>query len=86
MPNESLRPTVLEVRLGQTLVGTITNLPNDLNLFLFDKTWTEDPDRPTLSQYYFDVMGALRTRTEQVQTSGGSSMNGSTALAHPIGS
>jgi len=67
MPNESLRPTVLEVRLGQTLVGTITNLPNDLNLFLFDKTWIEDPDRPTLSQYYFDVMGALRTRTEQVQ-------------------
>lgn len=68
MPNESLRPTVLEVRLGHTLVGTITNLPSDLNLFLFDKTWIEDPDRPTLSQYYFDVMGSLRTKTEQVQT------------------
>ena len=49
------RPTVLEVRLGETLVGTITNLPNDQNLFVFDPAYVADPNRPVLSLSYYDA-------------------------------
>jgi serine/threonine-protein kinase HipA len=68
MKSEVSRPMVLEVRLGQTLVGTVTHLPNDLNLFLFDEAYVNDGNRPVLSQYYYDVSGALRTKGEQAQT------------------
>jgi serine/threonine-protein kinase HipA len=40
------RPTVLEVRLANTMVGTLTNLPNDQNLFAFDPAYIADSNRP----------------------------------------
>ena len=36
------RPSVLEIRLSGTVVGTITNLPNDQNLFVFDAAYIAD--------------------------------------------
>ena len=63
-----LRPTVLDVRLNQTRVGTITNLPYDRNLFVFDEQYANDPNRPTLSLSFYDENSDLITEPEQVQT------------------
>lgn len=49
------RPSVLEVRLGETLVGTLTNLPNDQNLFVFDSAYVADANRPVLSLSFYDA-------------------------------
>ena len=46
--NNANRPAVLEVSLGDTVVGTLTNLPNDQNLFGFDPTYIADDNRPIL--------------------------------------
>lgn len=43
------RPSALEVWLNDVRVGTITNLPYDRNLFVFDEEYVADSDRPTLS-------------------------------------
>ena len=53
--NNTNRPSVLEVRLGETLVGTLTNLPNDQNLFVFDSAYVADADRPVLSLSFYDA-------------------------------
>lgn len=53
--NNTNRPSVLEVRLGETLVGTLTNLPNDQNLFVFDSAYVSDENRPVLSLSFYDV-------------------------------
>lgn len=42
----------LEVRLGQTAVGTLARLQNDATLFVFDRAYVEDNNRPTLSLGY----------------------------------
>jgi len=60
------RPTVLEVRLAGTVVGTLTNLPNDQNLFIFDPAYIADPDRPVLSLSFFDAYRALFTNIRPV--------------------
>jgi serine/threonine-protein kinase HipA len=60
------RPSVLEVRLGGALVGTITNLPNDRNLFTFDPAYLADVGRCVLSLSYFDAYHALRTNVRPV--------------------
>ena len=39
----------LEVRLGSTLVGTLTHLGNEAVIFTFDRAYLEDRARPTLS-------------------------------------
>jgi serine/threonine-protein kinase HipA len=57
--NPSL-PSVLEVRLLDTVVGTITNLPNDQNLFVFDAAYLADPARPILSLSFLDAYGEVR--------------------------
>src|SRR3984885_14937145 len=53
--NNTNRPSVLEVRLGETLVGTLTNLPNDQNLFIFDSAYVSDENRPVLSLSFYDA-------------------------------
>lgn len=53
--NNTNRPSVLEVRLGGTLVGTLTNLPNDQNLFVFDSGYVADENRPVLSLSFYDA-------------------------------
>jgi len=39
---ENAANTVPEVRLNQVRVGTITNLPNDRNLIVFDEEYGSD--------------------------------------------
>jgi serine/threonine-protein kinase HipA len=53
--NNTNRPSVLEVRLGEALVGTLTNLPNDQNLFVFDDAYIADANRPVLSLSFYDA-------------------------------
>ena len=62
------RPSVLEVWLNQTRVGTVTNLPYDRNLFVFDEDYIADQDRPVLSLSFYDVNGNLITEPQEVQT------------------
>jgi serine/threonine-protein kinase HipA len=62
------RPTVLEVRLNQTRVGTITHLPFDRNLFVFDEHYANDSDRPVLSLSFYDENSQLIIDPEQAQT------------------
>jgi len=62
------RPTVLEVRLNQTRVGTITNLPYDRNLFVFDEQYANDTNRPVLSLSFYDETAHLIVDPEQAQT------------------
>jgi serine/threonine-protein kinase HipA len=62
------RPTVLEVWLNQTLAGTITNLPYDQNLFVFDEDYIRSADRPILSLGFLADDQSLITKPEQVQT------------------
>ncbi|MDR3734607.1 MAG: type II toxin-antitoxin system HipA family toxin [Acidobacteriaceae bacterium] len=60
------RPSVLEVHLADTVVGTITNLPNDQNLFVFDDAYIADQDRPVLSLSFYDAYRELRTNIRPV--------------------
>lgn len=53
--NNTIRPSVLEVRLGETLVGTLTNLPNDQNVFVVDAAYIADANRPVLSLSFYDA-------------------------------
>lgn len=64
--NSSNRPTVLEVRLADTIVGTLTNLPNDQNLFVFDPAYVADSNRPVLSLSFFDAYHTLTTNVRPV--------------------
>lgn len=50
---------VLEVRLGPTLVGTITGLGHESSVFTFDRNYLEDPARPTLSLGFKGPEGQL---------------------------
>jgi serine/threonine-protein kinase HipA len=61
-------PTVLEIWLNQTRVGTITNLPYDQNLFVFDDEYVRADDRPVLSLSFYDENRKLILEPEQVQT------------------
>jgi len=57
----------LSVWLGQTLVGSITELPNDRNLFVFDESYAGNPDRPVLSLSFYDAEGRLDTNPVPMQ-------------------
>jgi len=61
-------PTVLEIWLNQTRVGTLTNLPYDQNLFVFDDDYVRASDRPVLSLSFYDENRNLIVEPEQVQT------------------
>lgn len=51
-----MRPT-LDIFLGSTRVGTITNLSSDHNAFVFDDTYIADEARPVLSLGFYNVQG-----------------------------
>jgi serine/threonine-protein kinase HipA len=53
----------LEVRLGETLVGRLVNLDGDRNLFTFDPAYLEHPQRPVLSQSFYDAHRELHDLT-----------------------
>jgi serine/threonine-protein kinase HipA len=65
--SDKRRPTVLEVWLNQIRVGTITNLPYDQNLFVFDDDYADAVHRPVLSLSFYDENRSLITEPEQVQ-------------------
>ena len=56
------RPTLLEIHLGNTLVGSIVALAAGDTAFSFDQAYIDDDERPTLSQGFFDTYGRLRVR------------------------
>ena len=57
----------LRIKLGNRLVGTITNVVTDKNIFVFDPGYVEDEQRPVLSLSYFDIERNLITRPREVQ-------------------
>jgi serine/threonine-protein kinase HipA len=64
--NPLKRPSVLEVWLRDVRVGTLTNLPYDRNLFVFDEAYVADTNRPTLSLSFSDPQGGLISNPQQV--------------------
>jgi serine/threonine-protein kinase HipA len=59
--NNARALTKLSVWLGQTLVGSITELPGDRNLFVFDEEYAGNADRPVLSLSFYDAEYRLDT-------------------------
>src|SRR5258708_25514590 len=57
----------LRIKLGNRLVGTITNVVTDKNIFVFDPGYIEDEQRPVLSLSYYDIERKLITRPREVQ-------------------
>src|ERR1700730_16153006 len=53
----------LDIFLGDRRVGTITNLDNDHNVFVFDPAYVADHDRPILSLGFFSANGELAATT-----------------------
>jgi serine/threonine-protein kinase HipA len=58
----------LSVLLGDRAVGTLTLLPGNASLFIFDEAYAADPARPVLSQSYLSAGGGLRTATRVTRT------------------
>jgi serine/threonine-protein kinase HipA len=56
----------LEVRLADTVIGTLTNLPNDQNLFAFDPAYVGNPTRPVLSLSLYNVYREVITNVRPV--------------------
>jgi serine/threonine-protein kinase HipA len=54
-------PALLTVWLGPTIVGTITELPTDRNLFVFAEDYVQNPDRPVLSLSFYNEDNQLNT-------------------------
>lgn len=52
---------VLDVRLHDSLIGTITLLPSDRSIFAFTQDYIDDAARPTLSLSFKDEFGELIT-------------------------
>jgi serine/threonine-protein kinase HipA len=61
-PTPKIQTKVLAVSLNETLVGTLTLLPNDQSLFAFDDSYVENQSRPTLGLSFKTVTGQLRTK------------------------
>lgn len=53
--------SVLDVRLHDQSIGTLTRLPGDKVLFAFDEAYITDAERPTLSLFFKDTLGGLIT-------------------------
>ncbi len=58
----------LDVRLEGRRVGVITRLSDDKNLFAFDQSYIDDPERPVLSLSFKDAFGGLITELQIAQT------------------
>jgi serine/threonine-protein kinase HipA len=54
---------VLEVLLGNDLVGTLTHLPDDRTIWAFDPAYVENPARPTLSLSFKTASGGVTAAT-----------------------
>ncbi len=61
-------PGALQVFLGDTRVGTFTNLTGDYNLFSFDQAYVDDPQRPVVSQSLIGQTGEPLAIVRRVQT------------------
>ena len=59
---------VLEVRLYDQPIGTLTRLPGDRVLFTFTESHVSDQNRPTLSLSFKDTLGGLITDVRPTQT------------------
>jgi serine/threonine-protein kinase HipA len=59
---------VLDVRLHDRIIGTLTRLPDDRNLFVFDADYIDNPERATLSLSFKDSFGGLITALPPTQT------------------
>jgi serine/threonine-protein kinase HipA len=60
--------SVLDVALYGERLGTLTLLPGDQTLFVFDQAYIDNPDRPTLSLSMKDSFGELITDTRPIRT------------------
>ena len=60
--------SILNVELHGKLIGTLTRLPDDRNLFAFTKEYIEDESRDTLSLSFKDIYGGLDSETRPTQT------------------
>lgn len=60
--------SVLDVHLSGKTIGTLTRVAGDRSLFAFNQDYITDPARPTLSLFFKDEFGALRTVFPPVQT------------------
>ena len=60
--------SVLEVLLHEQEIGTITQVGHDRNIFAFNKSYIEDPNRLTLSLSFKDTHGELITDVRPTQT------------------
>ncbi len=59
---------VMEIFLHSIPVGTLTNLPDDKNLFSFHQEYIDNPARPTLSLSFKDEFGNLSTNVKATRT------------------
>jgi serine/threonine-protein kinase HipA len=59
---------ILEVLLGDRVIGAITRLDGDQVLFAFNQDYIDDEARPTLSLSFKSAAGSLITQSRQTQT------------------
>lgn len=59
---------MLEVLLGERIVGNLTLLDGDQSIFAFTDEYVADADRPTLSLSFKNALGDLITRVRPTQT------------------
>lgn len=59
---------ILEVLLGDRVIGAITRLDGDRMLFAFNRDYIDDEARPTLSLSFKSAAGGLITQSRQTQT------------------
>lgn len=62
------KPTVLDLFLHNHVIGTLTRLPDDRNIFSFNEEYLHDPMRPTLSLSFNTHMGNIVTRVRPTRT------------------
>ncbi len=60
--------SILDVRLRDRSIGTLTNVQGDRTLFAFDQAYIDDRERPTLSLSFKDDHGGLLTKFRPYQT------------------
>lgn len=60
--------TILRILLHDKEIGTLAQLPDDRNLFVFNEDYMNDPLRPILSLSYKDKFGELITHIKPTQT------------------
>jgi serine/threonine-protein kinase HipA len=58
---------LLQIRLGDTIVGTLTAYTGDRTFFAFEDSYLRDPERPVLSQSFFTRTGDLNPATRTYQ-------------------